>query len=157
MTMITYRPDEYDIAILAKHYLRLFIEKDIHGFLTGHCSGSSLVTCATKFWELHDLLDKESARSALNDIEQEFRSIHGDEWEAYKCTLCENLFPGGHDTCAIVRLVEQLPKLDVADDEYWNNVGNVYSHDYAKVLRHHEHEDFTELMKAFDKLGDLNA
>ena len=139
---------EYEIQVLAKHFLRWFIQDDISSFFTGHYSGSAQVRRFTRFAEVCEHLDDQSKQMVIDETEGEFKGEYGDEWEVYKLSKNPTFFSSPADVTAIRRIVNDLPQIDMDDDdEYWREVSNVYSPEFASVLRQVSDAEFAELME----------
>lgn len=130
-----FEASEYELEILARHVLRLFLEKDCGGFLSGHYSGSSVGYCANRFEQLSDYIDEKTKQTIIDETDEHFHNIHGDSWECYKMKFEPGFFSTSADEEAIRRVVKRLPQMDGDEDDYWEMVGNTYSLDYAQVLR----------------------
>ena len=110
---------EYELGILARHFLGLYFEKDCSGFLSGHYSGSIAGNCANRFKEISDHIDEKTKQAIIDEADEHFHEIHGDSWQCYKMKFEPGcFFSTPPDIKAILREVEKLPQLDIDEDEY---------------------------------------
>ena len=127
--------DEYELRTLARHYLTLYLEKSYAGFVSGQESGSSVSNCLRRFDEIRNHLADETTQEIIDDADQHYRNLNGDSWECFKLKFEPGFFSRPADKTAIMREVNRLPVLDIPVDEYWQKVEEVYSVEYARMLK----------------------
>ncbi|MDB4777838.1 hypothetical protein OAG68_00110 [bacterium] len=121
--------NDWELQELAYLHLRRFVENDKFGFLSGHYGGSGNANHLRRFNEVCELLSDQVRQEIIDLLDETFRCEEGDSWQAYKYSVHAGFFSKPVDIQAIQRLVEELP------NKNWDEVGNVYSFDYADVLK----------------------
>ena len=144
-----FKINSYEIRVLAKHFLREFLNDSVSSLATGVEGGSSEVAKESRYHEIAEFLDDRERREVIDEVENELKIRHGDIWEVFKASYEPGFFSSSADVAALRREVGRLPKLEVDEEQFWTNVSNRYSLRYAETLRR---ESNSELIDLCDRL-----